>query len=37
MIDGGPPVSSFLARKLVESFDNVTVTGSVDVDFDLAD
>ncbi len=37
MIGGGPPFSSFLVRKLDETFDNVTVTCSIDVDFDLAD
>jgi hypothetical protein len=30
-------MSNFLVRKLNESFDNVAATGSVDVDFDLAD
>jgi hypothetical protein len=37
MIDGGPPVSSFLVRKLDESFDNASLTGSIDVDFDLGE
>lgn len=37
MVDGGPSVSNFLVRKLSENYDNVSVTGSVDVDFDVAD
>jgi len=37
MVDGGPSVTSFLVRKLNENFDNVSVSGSVDVDFDVAD
>jgi len=37
MVDGGPSVSNFLVRKLNENFDNVSVSGSVDVDFDVAD
>ena len=37
MVDGDPSVSSFLVRKLDESFDNVATTGSVDVDCDLAE
>jgi hypothetical protein len=37
MVDGGPPLSSFLVRKLDETFDNVATSGSIDVDFDLAD
>jgi hypothetical protein len=37
MVDGGPSATSFLVRKLNENFDNVSTTGSVDVDFDLAD
>jgi hypothetical protein len=37
MVDGGPSVSNFLVRKLAENFDNVSVAGSIDVDFDLAD
>jgi hypothetical protein len=36
MVDGGPSVSNFLVRKLDETFGNVTITGSIDVDFDLA-
>jgi hypothetical protein len=36
MVDGGASVSNFLVRKLDESFDNVSVTGSVDMDFDFA-
>jgi len=35
MVDGGPDVTSFLVRKLNENFDNVSVTGSVEVDFDV--
>ena len=37
MVDGGPSVSNFLVRKLDESFDNVSVTGSINADFDVAD
>ncbi len=36
MADGGSSASSFLVHKLDESFDNVTVTASIDVDFDVS-
>ena len=35
MVDGGPSASSFLVRKLNETFDDPTIYGTIDVDFDL--
>jgi hypothetical protein len=37
MVDGGPSVSSFFVRKLNESFDDPSITGSIDVDLDLGE
>jgi hypothetical protein len=35
--DGDFSTCSFIVRKTDDSYDNVTTTGSIDVDFDLAD
>jgi hypothetical protein len=37
MVSGGSSVQNFLVRKTTSDYNNVSVTGSVDVDFDLTD